>query len=158
MQAVTLSESASAVLRFEIKGWRAKDPARRLPAYRELAAAGIMEPVPGSEFEYRFTKEGVKHRDAILDREAERIERERYEPPDMSRLSDPARELLRRLVLTQDRVEVTPETKPAYRELAVARIMEPVSGFVGGPESSFRFTYWGWLRRHEWIALPDGSP
>jgi len=30
--------------------------------------------------------------------------------------------------------------------------MEPVSGFIGGPESSFRFTYWGWNRRDEWIA------
>src|SRR5437764_13762188 len=39
MQAITLSADAVAVLRFEIKGWRAKDTARRLPAYRELAAA-----------------------------------------------------------------------------------------------------------------------
>ena len=55
---IALSENAVAVLRFEIKGWRAKNPESRLPAYRELAAAGIMEPVPGSEMEYRFTEEG----------------------------------------------------------------------------------------------------
>jgi hypothetical protein len=34
---LTLSQSAVAVLRFEIEGWKAKDAARRLPADRELA-------------------------------------------------------------------------------------------------------------------------
>ncbi len=48
MQTVTLSENAVAMLRFAIKGWRPKNNESRLPAYRELAAAGIMEPVPGS--------------------------------------------------------------------------------------------------------------
>jgi hypothetical protein len=91
----TVRLSAAAVLRFEIKGWRSKVKERRLPAYRELADAGIMEPGPGSEFEYRFTAEGMKHREAILERESDRIERERYEPPD-GNLSEPARELLRR--------------------------------------------------------------
>ena len=81
LQTIALSETAVAVLRFEIKGWRAKNREGRLPAYRELAAAGIMEPVPGSELEYRFTAGGMKHREAILEREADRIERERYEPP-----------------------------------------------------------------------------
>jgi hypothetical protein len=152
-----LSADAVAVLRFEIKGWRAKDAASRLPAYRELAAAGIMEPVPGSETEYRFTEEGMKHREAILEREAERIERERYEPPDVSRLSEAARELLRRRAGGED-VAVTPGNLPHYRELAEARVMDPVSGFATGPESCFRFTYWGWHRRGEWIAPPAGSP
>jgi hypothetical protein len=45
MQTMTLSENAIAVLRFEIKGYHSKAKERRLPAYRELAAAGIMEPV-----------------------------------------------------------------------------------------------------------------
>ncbi len=93
MLTITLSAQAVAVLRFEIRGWKAKDPARRLSAYRELAAAGIMETVPGSEGAYRFTREGLEHGGAILEREAERIERERYEPPDASRLSHAAREL-----------------------------------------------------------------
>ena len=66
----TLSAEAVAVLRFEIRGWKAKDPAGRLPAYRELADAGIMEAVPGSEGEYRFTREGPEHGEAILEREA----------------------------------------------------------------------------------------
>jgi hypothetical protein len=44
---VALSWDAVVVLRFEIKGWRAKNKESRLPANRELAAAGIMEPVPG---------------------------------------------------------------------------------------------------------------
>jgi hypothetical protein len=53
---VDLSENAFAVLRFEIKGWRPKNQESRLPAYRELVAAGVMEPVPGSDWEYRFTE------------------------------------------------------------------------------------------------------
>jgi hypothetical protein len=149
MQTMTLSADAVAVLRFEIRGWKAKNSASRLPAYRELAAAGIMEPVPGSEGEYRFTRDGLEHREAILEREAERIERERYEPPDASQLSEAARELLRRR-LAGDR-EVTDANRPLYRELVAARIMYPVSTWAGGPESTFRFTPAGWDRREEWI-------
>jgi hypothetical protein len=152
-----LSPDAIAVLRFEIRGRRSKSPERRLPAYRELAAAGIMEPVPGSDTEYRFTADGMKHREAILEREAERIERQRYAPPDVSNLSEAAWELLRRRI-EGDELAVTPGNLTAYRELAEARIMESVSGFATGPESSFRFTYWGWTRRDEWIAPPGGSP
>ena len=151
MQTVTLSARAVAVLRFEIRGWKAKDPARRLPAYRELAEAGIMEPVPGSEAEYRFTREGLEHGEAILEREAERIERERYEPPDASRLSEAARELLRRR-LAGDR-EVTDANRPLYRELAAARIMIPCHTFIGGWESAFKFTSWGWKRRFELAGM-----
>ncbi len=69
-----LSANALAVLRFEIKGWRAKNKESRLPAYHELAAAGIMEPVPDSETEYRFTEEGMKQREEILRDAEERIE------------------------------------------------------------------------------------
>jgi hypothetical protein len=157
MQTLTLSENAVAVLRFEIKGWRAKNGPSRLPAYRELAVAGIMEPVPDSESEYRFTEEGTKCRQKVLEREEERIERERHEPPDTSHLSEAAWELLRRRA-DGEQVDVSPENLPAYRELVVARIMMPMSGFATGPESSFRFTYFGWDRRHEWLAHPAGSP
>jgi hypothetical protein len=63
--ASALSANAVAVLRFEIKGWRAKDDAGRLPAYRELTAAGIMEPVSGfasgPESSFRFTCGGWYH-------------------------------------------------------------------------------------------------
>ncbi len=97
---VALSPNAVAVLRFEIKGYRSKVPENRLPAYRELAAAGIMEPVPGSEAEYRFTHEGMVHREAILERE-----------------------------------------------------------FVGGRESAYRLTYWGYERRFELSEAPGlGNP
>jgi len=163
--AIKLSESAVATLRMEIKGFRSKVKGRRLEAYRELAAAGIMEVVPAgdadNEADYRFTADGIKDRESILERESDRIERERYEPPDASNLSESARDLLRRIVLDNERPEVTPDTKPAYRELAAARIMLPVSGFATGPESSYRFTYWGWHRRHDWIAphheLPEAK-
>ena len=46
---ITLSENAVFTLRNEIKGYRIPVTDRRLLAYRELATAGIMEPVPGSE-------------------------------------------------------------------------------------------------------------
>ena len=149
LQTTGLSEAAIAVLRFEIKGWRAKDNTKRLPAYRELATAGIMEPVPGSETESRFTKEGFPQREQILRTEWERIERERFAPPDTD-ISDAARELLRRLAAGA-RVEVTPSKSAAYRELAKARIMYPLQTFVGG--ISYRFTYWGWQQRFKLAGI-----
>jgi hypothetical protein len=155
MQTVTLSANAVAVLRFEVRGWKAKNPAGRLPAYRELAAAGIMEAVPGSEGEYRFTGEGLDHGAAILAREAERIEQERYEPPDPSRLSHAARELLRRRLAGDQ--DVTDANRPLYRELAAARIMVPCHTFIGGWESAFKFTYWGWKRRFEFAGMNYGE-
>ena len=75
MPTVTLSETAVAVLRFEVKGWKSRRPGSRLAAYRELAEAGIMEPVPNSEAEYRFTEWGYARREAILREEEDRIER-----------------------------------------------------------------------------------
>jgi hypothetical protein len=155
MQTVTLSALAVAVLRFEIRGWKAGDPASWRTAYRELAEAGIMEVVPGSDGEYRFTREGLEYGETILEREAERIERERYGPPDAGRLSGAARELLRRR-LAGDR-KVTDANRPLYRELVAARIMYPVSTWAGGPESAFRFTPAGWERREEWIKSCGGD-
>jgi hypothetical protein len=66
-------------------------------------------------------------------------------------LSDSALALLRHLLATRD-TRVTGENLEAYRELARAGIMYPVSGFLGGPESSFRFTQEGWDRREEWVG------
>src|SRR5947209_7700665 len=129
MQAVKLSESAVAVLRFRIKGYRMPVRDRDRAAYQELVEAGIMEPVPGPVTDFRFTTSSMEHRDAILERETERIERERYAPPDGD-LSEAARALLRRLV-SGERVEVNEATRPAYRELAAARVMIPVHTFVG---------------------------
>ena len=150
MQDVTLSAEAVAVLRFEIRGWKAKDPARRRPAYFELAAAGIMEPEPeqepGSEVEYRFTRAGLEQGEAILEREAERIERERYEAPDASRLSEAARELLGTCI-AGGCPEGDETNRPAYRELVAARIMLPMGSFSKGDECVFRFTYWGHKQR-----------
>jgi hypothetical protein len=150
-----LSESAVALLRFRIRGHRMPVDERRLAAYRELAAAGIMEPVSDEEADFRFTEEGWARREGLLAEAEERIERERYEPPDASHLSEAAREQLRRH-LSGDR-EVTERNRPAYRELVAARIMTPISGFATGPESSYRFTYWGWKRRSEFLT-GDGAP
>jgi hypothetical protein len=71
-------------------------------------------------------------------------------------LSDSARALLR-LRVEQSRVDVTPENLEAHRELARAGIMYPVSGFMHGPESIFRFTEEGWNRRAEWLRDPAPS-
>jgi hypothetical protein len=148
MQTIALSADAVAVLRFEIKGWRAKNKGSRLPAYRELAAAGIMEPVPGSDTDYRFTQDGMEHREAILEREADRIEHERYEPPDLGNPSEPAKELLRTCI-EQGYPEGDENNRPAYRELVKARIMVPMGSFSRGDECVFRFTYWGYKMRFE---------
>src|SRR5271166_573916 len=122
-------------------------------ALSESAVAVLMEPVPGAdgnpEADYQFTEDGWARRQELLSEAEERIERERFEPPDASNLSEAARELLRRR-LAGDR-EVTDANRPLYREVVAARIMYPVSTWVGGPESVFRFTRAGWERRQEWI-------
>src|SRR4051794_15437627 len=91
-ESIHLSEAAVANLRFRIKGFPLRE--QDLPAYRELVSAGIMEPTSGAE--YRFTPWGMEHREEILERESDRIERERYAPPD-GNLSDAARGMLRRI-------------------------------------------------------------
>ncbi len=63
-------------------------------------------------------------------------------------LSDDARNLLRRRA-RGERVDVKPENLEDYRELAQAGVMEPVSGFMRGPEAVFRFTEQGWSMREE---------
>ena len=80
MQTVTLSEMAVAVLRLHVEDERMPANERNLPAYQELVEAGIMERVPGLERVYRLTTNGRKHRESIVERETERIERERFEP------------------------------------------------------------------------------
>ena len=148
MQTTALSGNAVAVLRFRVKKWPMKVRERDLPAFRELVDAGIMAP-DGDDF--RFTEEGWAHREALLREAADRIERERFEPPDASNLSRSARALLRRH-LEGDR-EVTDANRPYYRELVAARIMIPIHSFIGGSESAFHFTYWGWKRRFEFAEM-----
>jgi hypothetical protein len=113
--------------------------------------------LPGSAVEYRFTREGLEHGEAILEREAERIERDRYEPPDPSRLSGAARELLRTCI-TEGCPEGDDTNRPAYRELVAARIMIPVGSFSKGDECVFRFTYWGHKLRFELAGMDSPSP
>jgi hypothetical protein len=148
MPTIALSESAVATLRFRVMGLRTPVTEQRLPAFQELVDAGIMEP-DGEDF--RFTEDGWARREEILHDEYERIERERYEPPDASHLSKSARELIRRR-LAGDR-EVTDASRPVYRELVAARIMMPLHSFIGGSESAFHFTYWGWKRRFEFAEM-----
>ncbi len=149
MQTVTLSEAAIATLRFEIKGWKGKVREIDLTAYRELVAVGIME--PGDEG-FRLTAEGRSDGEAIVEREQDRIERGRYAPPDVSRLSEPAWGLLHRIA-SGERVEVTPENRPLFRELGEARFVLVINTFAGGPESAWRWTYWAWKRKSEWVEI-----
>jgi hypothetical protein len=151
MQAVTLSEMAVAVLRLHVEVERMPANERNLPAYQELVKAGIMEPVPGLERVCRLTANGRTHRDSIVERETERIERERFDPPDASNLSGAARELLRQLIA--DRVEVTPENRFAFRELAAARIIILGNSFAGGCESTYNWTYWGHRQRFDMLTV-----
>jgi hypothetical protein len=144
VQTFKLSESAVALLRFRVKGHRTPVTERRSPAFRELVDAGIMVPDASA---FRFTEDGWARREEILREEEERIERERYESPDASGLSISARDLLRRI--TSGRVEITPENRPAFRELAAARIIILGHSFAGGRESIYRWTYWGHRQRLE---------
>jgi hypothetical protein len=159
-ETIALSLAALAVLRFRTKGYPMPVTEQRLPAFRELVAAGIMEPVPDAEGnpegEFRFTTDDRMRREAWLDA-AEAYQRS-LEPrlPDRISLSDEARELLRRLIESETGIAVTAETKPAYRELAAAGIMTPLSTFAHGPESAFRFTWQGWDRRFERLES-DGA-
>ena len=146
MLTIDLSEKAVAVLRFRVKGWKLPVAECRLQAFQELVDAGIMERADG---DFRFTEDGWARREELLREAEERIERERFEAPDAGQLSVAARELLRRRLAGDE--EVTDANRPLYRELVTARIMYPVSTWVGGPESVFRFTRAGWQRREEWI-------
>jgi hypothetical protein len=148
MQTMTLSEAAVATLRFEIKGWKKRVRDQDLPAYRELVAAGIME---GDGRDFRLAEWGREHGHEVVEREYDRIERERYEPPDAGGLSDDARALLRTMA-EGDRVQVTDANRPVFRELAAARIILLGSSFARGPESAYNWTYWGWHRRFELLA------
>ena len=111
MQTVALSENAVAVFRLRLKGLRTPVTERRLPAFRELVNAGIMEP-DGEDF--RFTAEAWERREDLLREAEDRIERERYEPPDAGGLSEAARALLRRIA-SEERVEITKANRPAFR-------------------------------------------
>ena len=63
MQTLTLSESALALLRFRAKKWPVKINERRLVAYQELVAAGIMVPA-GDDFQ--FTEDGWARREEYI--------------------------------------------------------------------------------------------
>jgi hypothetical protein len=59
--------------------------------------------------------------------------------PEAITLSGAACDLLRRR-LAGERVDVTDETRPLYRELAAAGKMIPLHTFAGGPNSAYRLS------------------
>jgi hypothetical protein len=72
-------------------------------------------------------------------------------------ISEPARALLRRR-LTGERVEVTDETRPFYRELVAVGMMIPLHTFALGPESAYRLSEAACDLRDGIIAPPTPSP
>jgi hypothetical protein len=119
-----LSASALLVLRFGAKNWPIKHP--RPDAYRELVAARIMVP-DGEDFKL------------MKDRWTRRIEFSNTEGTMKTALSPSAHALLCRR-LAGERVEVTDETRPFYRELVDAGMMMPLHTFALGPNSAYRLT------------------
>lgn len=63
-----------------------------------------------------------------------------------------------RLHMEQDGIRVDDANREAYRELARAGIMYPVSTFARGPEAYFGFTPEGWDRRHEILSGMEPLP
>lgn len=57
----------------------------------------------------------------------------------MTALSDAALALLKRR-FAGERVDVTEDTRPLYRELVQAGLMEPLHTFSRGPEGHYRMT------------------
>jgi hypothetical protein len=139
MPGIVLSESAVAALRFRVRGYRMPVRDRHLEAFRELVGAGIMESADG---DFRFTEDGWNRREELLRETEERIERDRFEPPDASNLTASERELVRRII-SGERVEITSENRDSFRELAAARIMILGHSFAKGDESIYRFTHLG---------------
>jgi hypothetical protein len=145
MQTIALSADAVAKLRFRVKGWHSPIREGDRDGFHELVEAGIMEP-EGED--YRFTEQGWSHREELLAEAHDRIERERYDPPDASNLSEAARRLLRTCI-ESGCPEGQETNRPAYRELVKARIMIPMGSFTQGDECVFRFTHLGWRQRFE---------
>ena len=72
MQMITLSEAALAVLRLHVERENIRIDDSNREAHRELARAGLMEPVHtfalGRESRYRFTREGRDMANALPSR------------------------------------------------------------------------------------------
>ncbi len=52
-------------------------------------------------------------------------------------------------IASGERIEITEENRPKFRELAAARIIYLMSTFAKGAESGYRFTLLGWEQRNE---------
>jgi hypothetical protein len=134
-----LSEGAIALLRFKIRGYRSRAEPHSLPAYRELTAAGIIEPMPGSETDFRFTENGWTRRQQILSAADGSLDTLDPDPPVRIDVSERAGDLLRRR-LAGEWVEVTHETRPLYQELVETGLMIPLHSFSRGNEGAYRLT------------------
>jgi hypothetical protein len=149
---IALSEFAVAVLRFRVKGYRTKLTDHSRDAFRELAAAGIMEAVPGRdgdpEADYCFTKEGWARRREYLDAAEAHLLSLEPRLQDRIDLSEAARELVP-VCAAGSIPDADDATRPIYRELAKAGIMMPIGTFTKGDDTVFRFTNQGWERRFE---------
>lgn len=142
---IALSESAVAVLRFRVKGWRFPVGDRNRDAFQELVAAGIM--ASDGAADYRFTEDGWARREEVLSAAEAHLRSLEPRLPDRIELSEAARDVLRRRLAGDE--EVIDANRDAYRELVKAGIMVPMHTFIGGREAAYTFTQQGWERRFE---------
>lgn len=142
---LALSESAIALLRFRIKGYRMPVTEPRREVFRELVDAGLME--PDGRGDYRFTEDDPERRQRWLDAAEAYLHSLEPRLPARIDLSDAGRDALNRHLAGDQ--EVTDANREAYRELAAAGIMVSVGTFTKGDDCVFQFTRQGWERRHE---------
>jgi hypothetical protein len=151
MQPVKLSKEARQLLRRRGSGEHIDVMPSNLEAYRELASAGMMEPVSGRlgnrESFFRLTEEGGRLANAEAAAEH------------LPHLSDQALGLLQTHLTAiglrngAASGKPTDRTRAAYRELARAGLMGACSSFAGGPESSYKLTEEAFERRAELLAI-----
>ena len=148
-----LSESAVAVLRFRVKGYRMTVTDRSLEAFREWPPPGSWSRCLGDgnpEADYRFTEDGWARRQEHLDAAEAHLLSLEPRLPDRIDLSEAARELVRACAAGSI-PDADDATRPLYRELTKAGIMMPIGTFTKGDDTVFRFTNQGWERRFEFM-------
>ncbi len=149
MQTIALSETAVAVLRFRVKGWRFPVRECDREAFGQLVEAGSMQP-DGKDF--RFTEGGWARRDELLAAAEAHLRSLEPRLPVRLKLSHAARRTLVRHLAGDH--EVTDANRENYRELARAGIMESVGTFTNGDDCVFQLSHQGWERREDVAWAP----
>ena len=75
----------------------------------------------------------------------------------MDELSDAALALLRRR-LAGERIQVDESSRPIYRELAEAGLVDPIHTLTGGRDSHYRLTLLAMEHKFEFLNASNPSP